>query len=155
MDPFLTFLHVTRQLVIHHPDPMDVTRAVAEALSQFLQDTGWDMDGDESPEHYSGRLLYEDPALGFIAVLMSWGPGAITPIHDHGTWGVMGVTRGHLSFTNFRKVGGEQVAPIQHFEADVGTVTRVVSPEMDVHQIANPDNHVARSLHIYGRNIGF
>src|SRR4051812_12717978 len=34
------------------------------------------------PDHYARRLLYRDPELDFTAVVMTWGPGQHTALHD-------------------------------------------------------------------------
>lgn len=106
-------------------------------------------------DHYEGRLLFEDPPTGFIAVLMAWGPGAVTSIHDHGTWGVFGVCQGTLEFTNFMRVEGSQVRPIARVLAQAGDVSYVIPPDQEIHRIENPSTAPAYSIHLYGRNIGF
>jgi len=107
-------------------------------------------------------------------VMMSWGPGALTPIHDHGTWGVFGVLDGQLQFTNFARVGAghrhsdgasvhdprfteppELVRSIGSFVAGEGDVSYIIPPDLEIHQIHNPTSEVVHSLHVYGTNIGF
>ncbi len=51
---------------------------------------------------YCRRLLYRDPELGFTAVVMTWGPGQQTALHDHaGIWCVEGVIEGKMEVTRF------------------------------------------------------
>lgn len=39
------------------------------------------------PDTYARRLLYADPAGRYSVVVMTWGAGQSTPIHDHaGVW---------------------------------------------------------------------
>lgn len=105
---------------------------------------------------FQGKMVYEDEDLGFIIVSMAWGVGAKTPIHDHGTWGLMGVIDGTIEFTNYAKVeGSEAVQEVACFKGQPGDVTRVIPPDMEIHRIANAGETMARSIHIYGRNIGF
>src|SRR5260370_3871348 len=35
------------------------------------------------PEGYARRLLHRNDDLGYTAVVMTWGPGQRTPLHDH------------------------------------------------------------------------
>ena len=47
------------------------------------------------PDCYARRLCNKDPADRFTAVVMTWGPGQGTPVHDHGgLWCVEGVIEG-------------------------------------------------------------
>src|SRR5918994_7083555 len=49
---------------------------------------------------YARRLLYQDPQNRFTAVVMTWGPGQGTPLHDHGgLWCVEGVVEGQMQVT--------------------------------------------------------
>src|SRR5688500_9680437 len=54
------------------------------------------------PDSYARRLLYQDPADRFTAVVMTWGPGQGTPVHDHGgLWCVEGVIEGEMAVTQY------------------------------------------------------
>ena len=48
------------------------------------------------PERYARNAVHiaEDGELSLFALV--WRPGQWTPVHDHGTWGVVGVVRGLL-----------------------------------------------------------
>lgn len=156
MDLIAPLLYRARELSLVVTDPHALTKALGDAVERFLHQTRWSFGDVAAPGLYHGRLLYEDPDTGFIAVAMCWGPGAATPIHDHGTWGVFGVTDGSLEFTNFQPVDEEgRVSEVARFVGDPGDVTWVVAPSMEIHRLHNPRPWVARSLHFYGRNIGF
>src|ERR671931_89921 len=44
------------------------------------------------PLRYARRLFHQDPEGRYTAVVMTWGPGQGTPVHDHGgLWCVEGV----------------------------------------------------------------
>ena len=47
---------------------------------------------------YGRRLLHRDPRGRYTVVVMTWGPGQGTPIHDHANlWCVECVYRGNVS----------------------------------------------------------
>ncbi len=46
------------------------------------------------PARYRQYLLHCDSAERFSIVSFVWGPGQLTPIHDHTVWGLVGVLRG-------------------------------------------------------------
>ena len=42
------------------------------------------------------RKIYQSPHHGFVVLVFGWHPGSVTPIHDHNTWGVMGIYQNQL-----------------------------------------------------------
>ena len=52
-------------------------------------------------EHYARNEIFvaDDESLSLYALV--WRPGQWTPVHDHGTWGVVGVMRGILEERNY------------------------------------------------------
>jgi 3-mercaptopropionate dioxygenase len=109
-------------------------------------------------ESYARRLLYQDPANRFTAVVMTWAPGQGTPVHDHGgLWCVEGVVEGEMSVTQYEvRADGDafRVAPIgKPLTAGVGSAGRLIPPT-DYHVLANalPDRSSV-TLHVYGGNL--
>lgn len=106
------------------------------------------------PQYYQQYLLYGDPLNRLSIVSFVWGPGQQTPVHNHRTWGLVGVLRGAELSTSYRQENGVLVAgPTERLEP--GRV-EAVSPNIgDIHKIANAyDDRVSISVHIYGGNIG-
>src|SRR5215208_3844071 len=61
------------------------------------------------PDSYARRLLHLDPDLGFSAVVMTWGPGQRTALHDHaGIWCVEGVVEGRMDVARYELVEEEE-----------------------------------------------
>lgn len=108
------------------------------------------------PERYSQYLLHCDSAERFCVVSFVWGPGQSTPIHDHRTWGIIGMLRGsETSQAYIRSPAGELVANgLPHFllPGDV----EIVSPQIgDIHRVGNNlADRPSISIHVYGTNIG-
>jgi predicted metal-dependent enzyme (double-stranded beta helix superfamily) len=112
------------------------------------------------PRHdcYARRLLYQDPENRYTAVVMTWGPGQGTPVHDHGgLWCVEGVVEGQMQVTQYDVTpedGGFRVQPTgAPLTAGVGTAGRLIPPT-DYHVLANaqPDA-TSITLHVYGGNL--
>jgi predicted metal-dependent enzyme (double-stranded beta helix superfamily) len=88
-----------------------------------------------------------------------WPPGSTTPIHDHCTWGVIGVYQGQESETPYRIVEGSiatgkvRVAALGRASMRPGEVSCVVPPD-DIHRVSNNSDDVTVSIHVYGANIG-
>src|SRR5690606_14643325 len=57
-------------------------------------------------DHYARRLVHRDAERGYSIVVMTWGPGQRTPIHDHsGMWCVEGVWGGSIDVQQYELVG--------------------------------------------------
>ena len=85
-----------------------------------------------------------------------WGPGQRTPIHNHRTWGAIGVLRGLEESTSFDR--DKSTGQLTQGETKVlrqGDVD-FVSPRLgDIHEVRNADDtQTSISIHVYGANIG-
>jgi len=107
------------------------------------------------PDCYARHLLHVDPAKRFSVVVMVWGAGQRTPIHDHGgMWCVEGVYRGQIRVTRY-----DLDAPIENdvarfhryevIEAGVGKTGSLIPP-VDYHTIENDHEGTAITVHTYG-----
>ena len=106
------------------------------------------------PEGYARRLLHRNDDLGYTAVVMTWGPGQRTPLHDHaGIWCVEGVVSGQMDVTQFDLVDESNDA--YRFEAkgcvhaSVGSAGCLIPP-FEYHILANALETPSITLHVYG-----
>ena len=146
-----------------------VTEATPEAITGRIKHDLEDLLGDgrltlpprfktPRPDCYARRLLYQDPADRYTAVVMTWGPGQGTPVHDHGgLWCVEGVVEGQMQVTQYdvRRDGDAfAVSPVgAPLAAGVGSAGRLIPPT-DYHVLANAqDGETSVTLHIYGGNL--
>lgn len=104
--------------------------------------------------HYRQYLLHCDPLCRFCVVSFVWGPGQTTPIHDHTTWGLVGVLRGAELSQGYAIENGIPV-PTDLERLDAGQVACVSPTVGDIHKVTNAfDDGVSISIHVYGGNIG-
>lgn len=108
------------------------------------------------PDSYARRLLYRDPELGFTALVMTWGPGQRTALHDHaGIWCVEGVVEGEMEVLRYELTAeGEEglcrFAERGQVHATAGSAGALIPP-FEHHVLANalPDRP-SLTLHVYG-----
>jgi len=106
------------------------------------------------PEGYARRLLHRNDGLDYTAVVMTWGAGQQTPLHDHaGIWCVEGVVEGRMDVTQFDLV--EEADDAYRFEAkgcvhaSVGSAGCLIPP-FEYHVLANAIDEPSITLHVYG-----
>ncbi len=109
-----------------------------------------------SHKAYSKYLLYKAEDDSFIVVAMVWRPGATTPIHDHQTWGVIGVLQGREEETRYDKIddgsvlGHAEIRKAASISHGPGEVSVCCLPQYDIHSVKNIGDEVAISIHTYG-----
>jgi predicted metal-dependent enzyme (double-stranded beta helix superfamily) len=107
---------------------------------------------------YARRLLHQDPEGRYTAVVMTWGPGQATAVHDHGgLWCVEGVVSGEMVVTQYDVTchgdGTATVVPGRATRAGIGTAGRLIPPT-DYHVLGNAQAAAASvTLHVYGGSL--
>ncbi|RFB75590.1 cysteine dioxygenase family protein [Methylovirgula sp. 4M-Z18] len=114
-----------------------------------------------NPEHYERNAIHisDDGNLSLFALV--WLPGQWTPVHDHGSWGVVGIVQGLLEERSYMAADGE-------ITRDTGIRLRrggviLLNPGSVTSFVPNPDHihmtgvaaerEMCVSLHVYGRNM--
>lgn len=148
--------HTAQSVARHGADEAAVLDAVRPALASLIAQDDFlpEAYAKPNPERYQQYLLYGDPAQNLSIVSFVWGPGQKTPVHNHRTWGLVGILCGAELSTDYTEQNGRLVpGPVERLEP--GRVV-AVSPRLgDVHQISNGfDDRVSISIHVYGGNIG-
>ncbi|TWT10096.1 cysteine dioxygenase [Reyranella sp. CPCC 100927] len=105
---------------------------------------------------YRQHLLYCDPQERFSLVSFVWGPGALTPVHDHTVWGLIGMLRGSEVDQRYqRDPATGQLCPGPTMTMVAGDVAALSPTLGDIHQVRNAfTDRTSISVHVYGGNIG-
>ena len=136
--------------------------AIAQRIKQVLQDAlrqrGLSLpDSFHVPRRdtYARRLLHRDPDGRYTAVVMTWGPGQKTALHDHaGIWCVECVVAGQMEVTQYDLLSDEdgryRFAEQGRVPAGRGSAGCLIPP-FEYHTLANlrPDG-ASVTLHVYG-----
>jgi 3-mercaptopropionate dioxygenase len=145
-------------------EPADCVQAIAPLMFDLIEHAAgflepWHTRG--APEHYTRNLVFDAPQAGLSLYALVWLPGQWTPVHDHGSWGVVGVLEGVLEERSFVRVSADRGADegIDLARGGVvllarGAVTSFVPNPDHIHITGVPaERPRAVSLHLYGRTM--
>ena len=130
-------------------------RDLIDSAQDFLAEAHYRSD----PDHYARNLVYEAPDACMSLYTLVWLPGQWTPVHDHGSWGVVGVVEGLLEERSYVRGAPDRGADdgIALLRGGVillgrGAVTSFVPNPDHIHVTGVPAGRPrAVSLHLYGR----
>jgi 3-mercaptopropionate dioxygenase len=142
------------------PEPADCVQRIAPLMFDLIEHAAgflepWHTRG--APEHYTRNLVFDAAEAGLSLYALVWLPGQWTPVHDHGSWGVVGV----LEERSFVRVSADRGADagIDLVRGGVvllarGAVTSFVPNPDHIHIAGVPaERPGALSLHLYGRTM--
>jgi predicted metal-dependent enzyme (double-stranded beta helix superfamily) len=157
IEKLLTFTKEITSLLETHPGEEKILTDGSKFLSALVAKDDWlpDVFAQPHPQYYQQYLLYADPLDRLSIVSFVWGPGQKTPVHDHLTWGLVGVLRGRERATNYQKQADGTFKAISSGVLLPGQIATVSPTIGDVHEVANDlSDQVSISIHVYGANIG-
>ncbi len=147
------FLQEIGPLTLGAEAPLRVRDYFQAAIPQGVDLPGrfTEPDGTQYARHLLARF-----SSGATAIVMVWGKGQGTPIHDHGMWCVEGVFRGKIEVVRYDLVGEADVqgGPVrlraaETIHASVGEAGALIPPS-DYHTIQNMLATPSVTVHIYG-----
>jgi predicted metal-dependent enzyme (double-stranded beta helix superfamily) len=134
---------------------------IAERMRRFVRDYPSEpTDATPAGNVHTGRQstpLYTD-ASGLTLVRARFGPEAMTPIHNHGTWGVVGVYRGRDRYQVWRRLdegsdaGPARIELVDERVLGPGDVVVLPPPPQDIHAQQGEDGEAAHEFVLFGKN---
>lgn len=105
---------------------------------------------------YAMYPLYVAPDASFCVASAVWGLGQVTPIHDHGIWGVIGILDGVEDEARYARPDTSGTAPtlLERRLLQPGDVEVCCTSDQDVHKVACASSTPTVALHVYGGDIG-
>lgn len=146
------------------PEPADCVLALAPLMLDLIDQAGSFL----APQHYRSsdagytrNLIFDAPDASLSLYAIVWLPGQWTPVHDHGSWGVVGVVEGILEERSYVRLspdrGRDDEIDLARGGAVLlrhGSVTSFVPNPDHIHVTGVPaDRPRALSLHLYGRTM--
>ena len=103
---------------------------------------------------YARRLLHRDPAGHYTMVVMTWGPGQKTSLHDHaGIWCVECVVDGTMDVAQYDLMsetdGAFRFEQRNRVVAGRGSAGCLIPP-FEYHTLGNAGDTPSVTLHVYG-----
>lgn len=105
-------------------------------------------------ETYARRLFHRDPEGRYTMVVMTWGPGQQTALHDHaGIWCVECVVDGNMEVAQYDLLG-EQAGAFRFEQRSCVVAGRgsagCLIPPFEYHTLSNAAPTASVTLHVYG-----
>lgn len=166
------FIADSTALARAQPEPADCVAAIAPLMYGLLAHADSFLAPQHlraDPDHYARNAIYVAPDHSLSLYALVWTPGQWTPVHDHGSWGVVGVLRGMLEERSYLPKSvrtGSHDAAVREGDAGIelqrggviligaGSVTSFVPNPDHIHLTGvGADRSQAVSLHLYGRNM--
>ncbi len=156
------FIGEVRRIVREGGTEEEVTAKVAGRMRAALKAPGLLGPGHMATKRGSYVLwpVHVEPDGSFSIVTAVWDVGQITPIHDHGTWGVIGICQGVEHEERFRREAGaplDRPARIERhhvWDAREGKVFICCTSDADIHRVSCGSDVPCVGLHVYGADIG-
>jgi predicted metal-dependent enzyme (double-stranded beta helix superfamily) len=145
------------EAVVQRERPSRVPELVKAILIDAMRSNALDLPDRfrrARPDTYARRLLHRDPSGGYTMVVMTWGPGQKTALHDHaGIWCVECVVDGNMEVAQYdltrEKDGAFYFERRTHVVAGRGSAGCLIPP-YEYHTLGNVADTPSITLHVYG-----
>lgn len=163
LNPVLqTFIDDVKSILAEHGETEAGVEQVAGRLKQLIATPGA-TEGLHIPQGnvHSGRQsgpLYTDET-GLTLALARFDSDDFTPIHNHGSWGAVGVYEGSDVLRTYRRLddgdaeGHAKIELIEERILNEGDVAVVPLPPQDIHAQAGTPDEAALEFVIFGKNV--
>ncbi|MCY9093299.1 cysteine dioxygenase family protein [Bacillus mojavensis] len=144
--------------IVHDGGTEEVlTGKIAERMRHLLQaDNILPSQYRQPNQKYALYPLYIADDESFSIAVAVWDVGQSTPVHDHGTWGVIGVVQGtehEIQYASPSNKHEELIACNDRYILQ-GEVVVCCSTDQDLHKVECASNDPCVGIHVYGGNIG-
>ena len=138
--PLRDFVTALSRLLDQQPTEAEILSRAGALLGALVARDDWlpAEYAQPHPEHFQQFLLHADSGERFSIVSFVWGPGQRTPIHDHTTWGLIGMLRGAEYSQPFKlDAQGKPQPDGPAIRLEPGAVERVSPRIGDIHRVHN------------------
>ncbi|MBV9194220.1 MAG: hypothetical protein JO168_08750 [Solirubrobacterales bacterium] len=140
--------------------PADVCEQISPVFADLLADRDWLPAQYQAPASGSRMgggigqwLLFRaaDRSLSLFSLVVP--PGAMTPVHDHLAWGLVGIYRGNQDEEFYRPALG-RLEPVRRRPLGPGDFYTLLPPRDDVHRVRTTSLETSVSIHLLANDTG-
>jgi len=165
--PFHAFVAAVTAIVERQTDPAGAIAELRGPFARLLHDDAWLPDAFAVPAAHGGMgggigsyLLYRNGARTLSISSLVVPAGAMTPIHDHLGWGLVGLYRGEQDEEVFRRVDAGDRADrgdldlVERRHLRRGDFYDLIPPEGDIHRVVAASEQPSISIHLLRNDVG-
>ena len=154
------FIAAVRERIADAESPANACELISPLFAELLADREWVPESFQEPAPESGMgggigqwLMFRaaDRSLSLFSLVVP--PGAMTPVHDHLAWGLVGVYRG-VQDEEFYRPGDGQLALLRRRPVSPGDFYTLLPPRDDVHRVRTTSDHTSVSIHLLANDTG-
>jgi predicted metal-dependent enzyme (double-stranded beta helix superfamily) len=149
------FLTELEDVLAEVEDDRQRLRIICPMVVRLLQSSPWLQLPDLEPDPQLGwavQTLYEEPFFPLTVQMVAWRAGSVSPIHNHGAWGLVAMVQGQELNTFWQREPSAQY-PDRIVKRSVQTISEgeIISflPNA-IHQVEVTGDGTAVSFNLYG-----
>ncbi|APB34707.1 Cupin region protein [Gloeomargarita lithophora Alchichica-D10] len=147
------FLTDVEDILAATPDDQERLGLICPLLARLIQDSFWLELPDLTPDPETGwaiQTLYDEPEFPLTVQVVAWNPGSVSPIHNHGTWGVVAMLSGQERHPLWQRTAEHSERVINHAELTLGAGDMVAFLPSAIHSLHTLGSEPSMSLNVYG-----
>jgi 3-mercaptopropionate dioxygenase len=154
------FIAEVRGQIAAADGPAAACERIAPGFEALLADRGWLPEAFQIDAPQSGMgggigqwLIFRaaDRSLSLFSLVVP--PEAMTPVHDHLAWGLVGVYRGNQD-EEFYRPGEGRLELLRRRPLEPGDYYTLLPPRDDVHRVRTTSDHTSVSIHLLANDAG-
>jgi predicted metal-dependent enzyme (double-stranded beta helix superfamily) len=155
------FIADVRGQINQADSPQQACELLSPLFSELLTDRDWLPARYQEPAVGSGMgggigqwLIFRaaDRSLSLFSLVVP--PGAMTPVHDHLAWGLVGIYRGNQDEEFYRPVTGVGLELMRRRPLGPGDFYALLPPQDDVHRVRTTSSETSVSIHLLANDTG-
>jgi len=155
------FVARVRERIEQARSPEQACELLRPLFEDILADRSWLPAAFQEPAAESGMgggigqwLMFRaaDRSLSLFSLVVP--PGAMTPVHDHLAWGLVGIYRGNQDEEFYRPVSGVGLELVRRRPLAPGDYYVLLPPRDDVHRVRTTSQETSVSIHLLANDTG-
>jgi 3-mercaptopropionate dioxygenase len=159
-DRVRAFVSEVHQRIKGAESPTQACADISPLFADLLCDQDWLPAEYQTPAPQSGMgggigqwLIFRaaDRSLSLFSLVVP--PGAMTPVHDHLAWGLVGIHRGNQDEEFYRPDAG-RLELVRRRPLDSGDFYTLLPPRDDIHRVRTTSRETSVSIHLLANDTG-